>query len=59
LENLAAMCAPCHLRYDAAHHASSRKANRMKALEQSGQLNLFDGNSLQTCKQSTAASLQT
>jgi hypothetical protein len=40
-ENLAAMCAPCHLKYDAAHHALSRKANRMKALEQSGQLNLF------------------
>jgi hypothetical protein len=41
VENLAAMCAPCHLKYDAAHHALSRKANRMKALEQSGQLNLF------------------
>jgi hypothetical protein len=40
-ENLVAMCAPCHLKYDAAHHALSRKANRMKALEQSGQLNLF------------------
>ena len=24
-ENLMAMCAPCHLRYDAAHHAETRK----------------------------------
>lgn len=24
-ENLRAMCAPCHLRYDASHHAETRK----------------------------------
>ena len=24
-ENLCAMCAPCHLRYDAQHHAETRK----------------------------------
>lgn len=24
-ENLKAMCAPCHLRYDAAHHAETRR----------------------------------
>jgi hypothetical protein len=24
-ENLMAMCAPCHLRYDAKHHAETRK----------------------------------
>lgn len=24
-ENLKAMCAPCHLRYDAKHHAETRK----------------------------------
>lgn len=29
-ENLMAMCAPCHLRYDAKHHAETRK-NRRKA----------------------------
>lgn len=27
-ENLKAMCAPCHLRYDAAHHAETRRAHR-------------------------------
>lgn len=27
-ENLRAMCAPCHLRYDAGHHAESRKKNK-------------------------------
>lgn len=27
-ENLKAMCAPCHLRYDAKHHAESRLAKR-------------------------------
>jgi 5-methylcytosine-specific restriction endonuclease McrA len=26
-ENLKAMCAPCHLRYDAKHHAETRKNN--------------------------------
>lgn len=28
-ENLKALCAPCHLRYDAKHHAKTRK-NRIK-----------------------------
>lgn len=27
-ENLCAMCAPCHLRYDAAHHAETRRKRR-------------------------------
>lgn len=27
-ENLMAMCAPCHLRYDAKHHAETRKRRR-------------------------------
>ena len=27
-ENLMAMCAPCHLRYDAKHHAETRKRKR-------------------------------
>jgi hypothetical protein len=27
-DNLMAMCAPCHLRYDAAHHAETRKKRR-------------------------------
>lgn len=42
-ENLKAMCAPCHLKYDAAHHAQSRVTNRMNRLEENGQLNLFVG----------------
>ena len=29
-ENLMAMCAPCHLKYDAEHHAETRKKRRMK-----------------------------
>lgn len=29
-ENLMAMCAPCHLRYDAKHHAETRKNKRAK-----------------------------
>lgn len=41
LKNLKAMCAPCHLRYDAQHHANSRKVNRRKLLEAQGQLGLF------------------
>lgn len=27
-ENLKALCAPCHLRYDAAHHAETRRRRR-------------------------------
>ena len=27
-ENLMAMCAPCHLRYDAQHHAETRRKRR-------------------------------
>lgn len=27
-ENLRALCAPCHLRYDATHHAETRKAKK-------------------------------
>jgi hypothetical protein len=38
---LMAMCAPCHLRYDAQHHAQSRKVNYRNQLEESGQLRLF------------------
>lgn len=29
-ENLKAMCAPCHLRYDAKHHAETRAKKRRK-----------------------------
>lgn len=28
-ENLRALCAPCHLRYDAAHHAETRRKRRL------------------------------
>lgn len=28
-ENLKALCAPCHLRYDASHHAATRAAKRV------------------------------
>jgi hypothetical protein len=27
-ENLRAMCAPCHLRYDAGHHAETRRRRK-------------------------------
>ena len=37
LENLKALCAPCHLRYDAGHHAETRKRKRG---EQHGQREL-------------------
>lgn len=30
-ENLRALCAPCHLRYDAAHHAETRKRRKGQA----------------------------
>lgn len=29
-ENLMALCAPCHLRYDAAHHAETRRRKKEK-----------------------------
>jgi hypothetical protein len=41
IENLMAMCAPCHLKYDADYHAEQRKTNRYKLLEKNGQLTLF------------------
>ena len=28
VDNLMAMCAPCHLRYDAKHHAETRKRRK-------------------------------
>ncbi|MFM6189718.1 MAG: hypothetical protein ACKPEN_15590 [Planktothrix sp.] len=40
-ENLKALCSVCHLRYDAAHHIRSAKANRLKKREAVGQLTLF------------------
>lgn len=40
-ENLKALCSVCHLRYDAAHHVRSAKANRYKKREAVGQLTLF------------------
>lgn len=41
-ENLMAMCAPCHLKYDAEYHAAIRKINKYKLLEKNGQLSLFE-----------------
>lgn len=35
--NLRAMCQPCHLRYDADHHAATRAATRAAQLEAAGQ----------------------
>jgi hypothetical protein len=35
--NLRALCAPCHLRYDARMHARHATATRAKAAERSGQ----------------------
>ncbi len=40
-DNLLAMCAPCHLTYDAGHHAQSRIKNRLRCLEEAGQMRLF------------------
>ena len=39
-ENLRALCAPCHLRYDAAHHAETRKAKQKGKNE--GRTNNYD-----------------
>jgi hypothetical protein len=36
-ENLACMCAPCHLRYDSAHHAQTRRKRKNK-----NQLRMFE-----------------
>lgn len=32
-ENLVALCAPCHLKYDAKHHAETRKKRRGQRLQ--------------------------
>jgi len=40
-ENLRAMCAPCHLKYDAPYHAVVRRINKLKKQQTQGQLNLF------------------
>lgn len=32
-ENLMAMCAPCHLRYDAKHHAETRRNKKLEVVE--------------------------
>lgn len=39
-ENLKALCSTCHLKYDAPHHANSRRQNSRKKLEENGQLTL-------------------
>lgn len=39
-ENLRALCQRCHLKYDQAHHAESRKRNRQRKVEQAGQMRL-------------------
>ncbi|NER37724.1 MAG: hypothetical protein F6J93_27815 [Oscillatoria sp. SIO1A7] len=47
-ENLKALCAPCHLRYDAGRHAKVRVENwakrKREARERAGQLRLFEDN---------------
>lgn len=40
-ENLKAMCSVCHLKYDAEHHARSRRNKKHQKLEEAGQLTLF------------------
>ena len=42
--NLRALCAPCHLRYDAGHHAETRRA---RADRERGQERMAFGNGLQ------------
>jgi len=39
--NLKAMCAPCHLRYDAKHHAKSAAATRERKRVSDGQISLL------------------
>lgn len=40
-ENLRALCSVCHLRYDAPHHANSRRVKKREAQEENGQLRLM------------------
>lgn len=40
-ENLKALCSTCHLRFDAPHHAQTRRTNKRKAQEANGQLRLL------------------
>lgn len=44
-ENLSAMCAPCHLRYDASHHAENASKTRLENWKKrnKNQLQLFPG----------------
>ena len=35
-DNLMAMCAPCHLRYDAKHHAETRRRKHERSDKQTG-----------------------
>lgn len=39
-ENLAALCAPCHLRYDARHHAVNAAATRRRKRIAAGQMEI-------------------
>ena len=41
-DNLQAMCAPCHLRYDASMHARRATRTRLKRQEEAGQESLFE-----------------
>lgn len=43
LSNLLAMCAPCHLRYDAKHHAKAASATRRRRRERHHIPLPFDG----------------
>ncbi len=38
--NLVALCAPCHLRYDARHHANNAMMTRMGRARRAGQITL-------------------
>lgn len=43
--NLAALCQPCHLRYDAEYHAkNSRETRKAKKQAATRQIDLFDTN---------------
>lgn len=41
VENLKALCAPCHLRHDVDQHIQSRKASKYEKRQKQGQLLLF------------------